>query len=51
MKEEVFLTTFEMVQTHGFITLMVVIWGTATAIGAPILFLLNKTRYRSHRAR
>lgn len=50
-KEEVILTTLEMMQTHGFITIMFLIWGSVILIGAPIMYLLNKTKYKSHRAR
>lgn len=50
-KEEVFLTTFETIQTHGFITIMLLIWGGALVVGVPTLYLLNKTKYKSHRTR
>lgn len=52
MKEEVFLTTFEMMGTQGFITIMILIWGTTLLISSPIIYMLNKTSYKSkHRIR
>ena len=51
-QEEVILTTFEVVQTHGFITMMILIWGTAIVFGIPLVYMLNKTSYKSkHSAR
>lgn len=47
MKQEIILTTFEVMQTHGFITIMILIWGTALILGAPIVYMLNKTSYKS----
>lgn len=47
MREEVILTTFEVMQTHGFITIMALIWGTAIVLGAPVVYMLNKTSYKS----
>ena len=45
-QEEVILTTFEVMQTHGFITIMFLIWGTALVLGAPVVHMLKKTSYK-----
>lgn len=48
-REEVILTTFEMIQTHGFIVLMFLIWGTSFLFGIPIIYFLNKTKAKEKR--
>lgn len=45
MIQEVYLTTFDMIHTHGFISIMSVIWGTSIVLAAPIIYLLKKTSY------
>lgn len=51
MKQEVILTTFEMIHTHGFVWIMFLMWGTAFILGAPVVFFLEKTRYKGRRFR
>lgn len=46
MRQEVFLTTFEMMQTQGFIFIMSIIWGTGVILGLPLIYILKKTAYK-----
>lgn len=51
MRREVFLTTLDMMHTHGFRAMMFMIWGATILLGAPVVYLLNKTRYKGRRVK
>lgn len=47
MREELVLTTFQLMTTRGFMAIMTLIWGTTLLVSLPIIYMLNKTFYRS----
>lgn len=51
MRDEVILTTFEVMQTYGFIVIILLIWGSALLLGTPVVYFLNKTKYKGKRVR
>lgn len=51
MRDEVILTTFEVMQTYGFLIIILLIWGSALLLGTPVVYFLNKTKYKGKRVR
>lgn len=44
MKEEVYLTTLQMMCTYGFIKLVLSMWAVGTLIALPIIYFLHYTK-------
>lgn len=44
LRQEEYLTFFEVIQTYGFLKMMSLIWGTVLIIGLPLYYLLKKTK-------
>ncbi|MGL5767040.1 MAG: hypothetical protein ACRCX8_15505 [Sarcina sp.] len=43
-RQEVYLTTFEAIQTYGFIKIISTIWVSALVLGTPVAYMLCKTK-------
>lgn len=44
MKQEVYLTIFELIHTYGFLKIMSLIWCGCLAFATPIIYFLKKTK-------
>lgn len=44
IRQEEYLTLFEVIHTYGFLKMMSLIWGVVLLLGLPIWYLLKKSR-------